>query len=81
MRRREIFRPRPGWGAFVARVAGAAGLMAAALAFAMGPGAWWTAADWSWRAPALAGLVTLGAAVYFAALWALGFRARDFLRP
>jgi len=25
--------------------------------------------------------VALGAAVYFAALWALGFRARDFARP
>jgi putative peptidoglycan lipid II flippase len=81
LRRREIFRPRPGWGAFVAKVAGAAGLMAAALAFAMGPGAWWTAADWWWRAPALAGLVALGAAVYFAALWAFGLRARDFVRP
>ena len=81
LRRREILRPRPGWGAFVARVAGAAGLMAAALAFAMGPGAWWTAAHWWWRAPALAGLVTLGAAVYFAALWAFGLRARDFVRP
>ena len=81
LRRREIFRPRPGWGAFAAKVAGAVGAMAVAVAFAMGPAEWWIGADWRLRAPALAGLVTLGAAVYFGALWALGFRARDFMRP
>ena len=81
LRRREIFRPRPGWGAFAAKVAGAVGAMAVAVAFAMGPAEWWIGADWRLRAPALAGLVTLGAAVYFGSLWALGFRARDFLRP
>ncbi|MGH8698540.1 MAG: murein biosynthesis integral membrane protein MurJ, partial [Burkholderiales bacterium] len=59
----------------------AVGAMALAVAFAMGPAEWWIGADWRLRAPALAGLVTLGAAVYFGALWALGFRARDFLRP
>ncbi len=81
LRRREIFRPRPGWGAFAVKVAGAVGAMALAVAFAMGPAEWWIGADWRLRAPALAGLVTLGAAVYFGALWAFGFRARDFLRP
>jgi putative peptidoglycan lipid II flippase len=81
LRRREIFRPRPGWGAFAAKIAGAVGAMAVAVAFAMGPAEWWIGADWRLRAPALAGLVTLGAAVYFGTLWALGFRARDFMRP
>jgi putative peptidoglycan lipid II flippase len=81
LRRREIFRPRPGWGAFAAKVAGAVGAMAVAVAFAMGPAEWWIGADWRLRAPALAGLVTLGAAVYFGTLWALGFRVRDFMRP
>jgi putative peptidoglycan lipid II flippase len=81
LRSRGIFRPRPGWGAFVAKVAGAVGAMALAVALAMGPADWWIGADWRLRAPALAGLVTLGAAVYFAALWALGFRPRDFVRP
>jgi putative peptidoglycan lipid II flippase len=46
----------------------------------MGPAAWWTAAAWQVRAAALTGLVVLGTVVYFAALWALGFRARDFVR-
>ena len=54
--------------------------MALALRFAMGPEAWWTGVDWRLRTGALAGLVALGSLVYFAALWALGFRVRDFLR-
>jgi putative peptidoglycan lipid II flippase len=81
LRRRGIFQPRPGWGAFLVKVAAAVAAMAAALAVAMGPGEWWLGADWRLRAPALGGLVTLGAAVYFGVLWALGFRARDFVRP
>jgi len=81
LRRAEIFRPLRGWGAFLAKVACAGGLMAAALAFAMGPEPWWIAASWRLRAAALAGLVGLGAVVYFAALWALGLRARHFIRP
>ena len=54
--------------------------MAAALAAAMGPAGWWTAVDWRLRTAGLGGLVMLGAVVYFGALWALGFRARDFVR-
>jgi putative peptidoglycan lipid II flippase len=80
LRTREIYRPQPGWGAFLAKVAAAVALMAIALAAAMGPADWWTAADWRLRVAALAGLVMLGAVVYFGLLWALGFRARDFIR-
>jgi putative peptidoglycan lipid II flippase len=80
LRRREIFRPLPGWGAFLLKVACAAAAMAVVLVLAAGPAAWWTAADWRLRAAALTGLVALGALVYFAALWVLGFRTRDFAR-
>jgi putative peptidoglycan lipid II flippase len=80
LRQREIYRPQPGWGAFLLKVAVAVALMAIVLGLAAGPAAWWTGADWRLRAAALAGLVMLGALVYFAALWALGFRARDFVR-
>jgi putative peptidoglycan lipid II flippase len=80
LRRRGIFRPKAGWRAFLVKVAVAAAAMAAALAAAMGPVDRWLGADWRLRTAALAGLVTLGAAVYFGALWALGFRARDFVR-
>jgi len=80
LRRRQIFRPLPGWPAFLAKVGCATALMAAALVLTMGPGAWWLGADWRLRAAALVGLVALGALVYFATLWVLGFRARDFVR-
>ena len=41
--------------------------------------------DWLYAGPAqraawLAGLVVLGAGTYFAALWAFGFRVRDFVK-
>ena len=80
LRAREIYRPQPGWGALLVKMAAAVALMGVALFLAMGPAAWWTAADWRLRAAALVGLVMLGAVVYFGALWALGFRARDFVR-
>ncbi len=80
LRTREIYQPQPGWGRFLAKVAVAVALMAAALLIATGPQGWWTSADWRLRAAALAGLVGLGAVVYFATLWALGFRVRDFVR-
>jgi len=80
LRSRGIYAPQPGWAPFVAKVAAAAALMAAALWFAAGPTAWWTTAGWQPRAAALGGLVALGALVYFGALWALGFRMKDFVR-
>lgn len=81
LRARAIFRPRPGWSLFLVKVAAAVSAMALALAFAVGPAEWWIGAGLRLRAPALAGLVALGATVYFGALWAFGFRARDFVRP
>ena len=81
LRAREIFRPLPGWGAFLLKVACAAVVMAVVLVFAAGPAEWWMDADWRVRAAALTGLVALGAVVYFGALWMLGFRTRDFVRP
>jgi putative peptidoglycan lipid II flippase len=80
LRQRGIYAPQPGWRAFLAKVGAAAALMAAALWLAMGPAAWWTSAAVGLRAAALAGLVALGALVYFGCLWILGFRPRDFVR-
>lgn len=80
LRRRDIFRPQAGWATFLLKVAIAAAAMAAALWFVMGAPEWWIKARWPVRTAALAGLVAVGAVVYFAALWALGFRPRDFVR-
>lgn len=79
LREHGIYAPQPGWGAFALKVAAALVAMGTALWLAMGPEAWWLAARSLSRAAALAGLVVLGSVVYFGALWALGFRARDFV--
>jgi putative peptidoglycan lipid II flippase len=80
LREHDIYRPRPGWLVFAGKVGAAIVLMAAALAFAIGSDGWWIAASWQARTLRLTGLVLLGAATYFAALWLLGFRPRDFHR-
>ena len=80
LRQHGIYSPRPGWGMFALKVAAALAAMAVALWLAMGPERWWLSAHGSIRAAAVAGLVVLGAAVYFGALWLLGFRMRDFSR-
>jgi putative peptidoglycan lipid II flippase len=79
LRRAAIYVPQPGWAAFAAKVACAVAAMAA-LFFAMPPGEWWLSAPWQHKVPALAALVAGGALVYGAALYALGFRVRDFVR-
>ncbi|MCZ7563616.1 MAG: murein biosynthesis integral membrane protein MurJ [Burkholderiales bacterium] len=80
LRRDGIYAPQPGWRAFALKIAAALAAMGAALWFAMGPEAWWIAASGPHRIVALAGLVGLGMATYFGALWGLGFRLRDFSR-
>jgi putative peptidoglycan lipid II flippase len=80
LRQHGIYSPRPGWGMFALKVAAALAAMAVVLWLTMGPERWWLAAHGVIRAAAIAGLVLLGAAVYFAALWVLGFRMRDFSR-
>jgi putative peptidoglycan lipid II flippase len=80
LRRQRIYVPQPGWGLFAAKVAISVLLMAAALRAASGPAQWWFEAGAPMRVAALAGLVSLGAAVYLGALFAFGFRLRDFSR-
>lgn len=80
LRKRAIHQPRPGWALFLGKLLGAVLLMAAVLWFAAGDSQRWINANASWRVLWLMGLVTLGASVYFAALWVMGFRVRDFAR-
>jgi putative peptidoglycan lipid II flippase len=78
LRRAGVYQPLPGWGGFLARLAVAMAAMGVVLWFAAGDGAQWLAGGVLARAGRLAGLVAAGAATYFAALWLLGFRLRDF---
>jgi putative peptidoglycan lipid II flippase len=80
LREHDIYRPQAGWLVFAAKVGAAIALMVIALALTTGSDAWWVAASWQARALRLAGLVLLGAVVYFTALWVFGFRPRDFHR-
>jgi putative peptidoglycan lipid II flippase len=80
LHKRAIHLPSPGWGVFLGKLVVAVGLMAAALWFVAGDPQRWIAAPAKIRVLWLTGTVALGAGVYFAALWAMGFRLRDFAR-
>ena len=80
LRGRGIYTPQPGWLAFLLKLAIAVYAMGSVLWLAAGPAELWLNADWTVRLLRLAWLVPLGAATYFASLWLLGFRVRDFTR-
>lgn len=75
-----IYQPQPGWWKFMFKIGVAVILMAVVLRYAMVGDDYWLNLAASKRLVWLLGLVVLGAASYFATLWALGFRARDFTR-
>ena len=81
LRRRGIYLPRPGWGNFLLKLAGALCLLAAC--------ALWLAARFNWiglqahplqRVSALALVLLCCAVTYFGALWVMGCRLADFKR-
>ncbi len=80
LRRGGIFQPQPGWPVFLMKLMLAVGAMATVLwVSGGGSNAWlhYPVFEKLWR---LSGLVVVGAGVYFAVLWVLGFRLRDFKR-
>jgi len=76
LRRDRIYRPRPGWGAFAARVGVATLLMAGLLVWGAGGLEDWLRWGLVDRVMRLGLLVAGGAAVYFLFLAAFGMRAR-----
>jgi putative peptidoglycan lipid II flippase len=80
MRRSGAYRPEPGWGAFLFKLAVALYLMGGALWYAMGTEASWFELAAGPRALKLAIVIVAGGVAYFAALGAMGFRPRDFSR-
>ncbi len=80
LRQHRIYQPQPEWARFSTKLALALLVMAAVLWGAMGSEHWWLSAAWQQRMAGLLGLVCLGATVYFATLWMLGFRIGDFAR-
>lgn len=80
LRRRGDYVPQPGWGSFGLKLAAALAVMGATLWFGMGGEASWIGAPPLDRIARLAALVAGGGAAYFASLWLLGFRPKDFTK-
>ena len=78
--RRKLYAPQPGWGPFISRVVVALGVLAAVLAWLVGPADLWLHASFAHKAARLSGLIAAGAFAYFGTLALLGFRLRDFNR-
>jgi len=79
LRRRKLYQPAAGWASFIARLTVALAALAGVLWWAQRPLAWSALQDLPWqRAGWLALVIGAAALVYFVALFALGFRARDF---
>lgn len=76
------YRAQPGWPGFMLKVACALCVMGASLWLANPGGARWIAMGAAplERVVWLGAIVSLGVLVYFACLWGLGFRVRDFRR-
>ncbi|MFZ2163555.1 MAG: murein biosynthesis integral membrane protein MurJ [Sideroxyarcus sp.] len=80
LRKRGIYQPEPGWGKFFFKLCIALLALGLALWFGMGSQQHWLASHGWTRIIHLTWLVVLGVVVYFAALFALGFRLRDFAK-
>jgi len=80
LRQFDIYAPQPGWAKFALKILLAIVAMGACLKFAAGPDTVWLAANGLVKVWRLTGVVLLGGVAYFAALWALGFRLRDFVQ-
>jgi putative peptidoglycan lipid II flippase len=81
LRRRGLYRPQPGWRAFLLRVAAATALLTLALVWAAHGIDWLGLRAEPWRrAGAMAAVLSGVAALYFATLIASGLSLRQFIR-
>ncbi len=78
LRQHRIYVPGEGWAKFLWRLVAAAVILGVSLWLIAGPDASWLQGSILARALRLTGLVVAGVAIYFGALWALGFRLADF---
>ncbi|HRN81983.1 MAG TPA: murein biosynthesis integral membrane protein MurJ [Nitrosomonas europaea] len=80
LRSQGIYQPLPGWGIFIFKILVALIVMGAGLWLAAGNSAEWFVLTATERAIKLGLVVILGGIGYFACLWMLRFRLRDFAR-
>lgn len=80
LRRRGIYQPQPGWAKFWLKLLAALVVMGSVLWLTAGPDQAWLSRSGSERIVNLTMVISAGIASYFATLFALGFRPRDFRR-
>lgn len=80
LRKQAIYQPQPGWLIFFSKILLALAAMGVVLWFTAGSDASWLNGSALSRATQLSGVVLAGAISYFAALWLLGFRLKDFIQ-
>lgn len=80
MRKQQIYVPQPGWGKFLLKLIIALTLLGLVLYLLAHSEVFWLQASLSERIIRLSFIVISGTVVYFAVLWLLGFRVRDFYR-
>jgi putative peptidoglycan lipid II flippase len=80
MRRGGYWQASPDWGAFLLKVGVALYMMGGVIWYGMGSESSWFAIPAGTRALKLAAVIAGAMAAYFATLWALGFRLRQFSR-
>ena len=80
LRQHGVYQPLPGWGAFLFKLAIALLVTGASLYMAVGDERRWLTMALTSRAWQVMALVTGAGIVYFAVLFALGFRFADFRR-
>ena len=80
LRKRGVYQPLPGWGRFIGKVFVALLVLGIAVHFTAGGDSLWLHARGMERVLRLLALVVGGIGVYFAVLFALGFRVSDFRR-
>jgi len=80
LRQNGDFQPRSGWAAFTGKLLVALIALGLTLWFGMGKEADWLSASAMARVLHLSAIVGAGMTAYFATLWLLGFRLKDFKR-
>jgi putative peptidoglycan lipid II flippase len=80
LRKHGIYQPEPGWAKFLFKIGIALLVLATTLWFGMGSEQHWLDASGWARILSLSLLVVSGVVVYFAVLWAFGFRLKDFAK-
>jgi putative peptidoglycan lipid II flippase len=79
LRQADVYKPQAGWFLFIAKLVAAVIAMALVLYYAAGNDATWLAYKMMPKLIHLTGLLVLGSATYFIALWLMGIRIKDFI--